>query len=192
MQTELIFDSVRRGYSELESAGNQQIIDYFADLSPDAMAGHISNIKGIAFEQDVVRRLAQGGIDASVFEATNYPVVDIAIWNDGDIAMEAQIKATDNVSYINATLDAHPDVPIIATSEVANAVEDPNVIDGYLSNEDLTLAVESALSGAEVLSSAVDVSPDAIADSVLETAIDVAVPITPIGFGLGILFGLPF
>ncbi len=66
-----VFDAVRRGYNELEFASNDDILAYFGDINPDAMSGHISNIKGIVFEQQVVNALNEQGMDAMLFEATN-------------------------------------------------------------------------------------------------------------------------
>lgn len=78
----------RRGYNELETSSNRDVLDYFDGLNTDAMAGHISNIKGIVFEQEVVAALNYQGMEALIFEAINHPVSDIAILSDGDIAAE--------------------------------------------------------------------------------------------------------
>ena len=192
MQTDLVFDAIRRGYNELECASNQQIQDYFDDLSADAMIGHVSNIKGIAFEQMVVNSLAEQGIASEVFEATNHPVVDIAILQDSDIAFEAQLKATDSASYINTALDAYPDVSIITTSEVASSIDNAMVINSGIGNDELTASVEVTLMGADSAAIATDSVGDAVGDGLFEAIADVAVPISPIGFGIGLLFGLPF
>lgn len=152
MLPDVVFEAVRRGYNELESASNQEILAYFDAVSPDAMIGHINNIKGIAFEQEVASRLAEYGLTVELFESTNHPVVDISILTDSDIAIEAQLKATDSASYINATLEATPETPIIATSEVAVALEQPMVINSGIGNEQLTHLVESTLFDEETLS----------------------------------------
>jgi DNA-binding NarL/FixJ family response regulator len=114
-----VFEAVRRGYGELEYASNSEILEYFSDADWDAMSGHISNIKGILFEQAYVEKLEAAGIHAELFDATNHPVVDLAIIDGTDIVSELQLKATDSVAYINATLHEYPDIPIVATSEVA-------------------------------------------------------------------------
>ena len=124
-----VFDSVRRGYNDLEQASNSDIVSYFEDVDADSMIGHVSNIKGILFEQQYVDLLATRGIDAEIFEATNHPVTDISILADGEVISELQLKATDSVSYINATLDAHPDVEIVTTAEVAANFDHSMVID---------------------------------------------------------------
>lgn len=201
MQTETVFDAVRRGYNQLESSSNQDILTYFDSVSPDEMVGHISNIKGIAFEQEVASLLAEHGVSAELFDATNQPIVDIMLWADNDIAFEAQLKATDSASYIQTTLEEYPDIPIIATSEVAAAVDSTMVIDSGINNTELTTLVDTTLSGEagwsftesgdSVFEATGEISSDVAAEGVLEAVADVAVPISPINL-IGFFFGLPF
>lgn len=84
---------------------------------------------------------------------------------DVDVVVELQIKATNSVSYITSTLEKNPDIPIIATSEVASIMSSEMVIDSEISNAVLE-----------------------------ETVIDVInpIPVSPIGIAVGLLFGLPF
>lgn len=187
----LVFDAVRRGYNELELANNNEILDYFADVNPDTMAGHISNIKGIVFEQEVVAALNEQGMDAMLFEATNHPISDIALMSDGDIAAEVQLKATDSVSYINETLADNPDIPIIVTSEVADSLGSSMVIDSGIDNAALGEAVTETLSDDVLTGAAESVVSDAVSQGLAEAVADVALPISPIGI-VGALFGLPF
>lgn len=192
-----VFDSVRRGYNELETAKNAEIIDYFANVEPDALVGHISNIKGIVFEQEVVNAINEQGLDAMMFEATNHPVSDIALMSDGDIALEMQLKATDSASYINETLAQHPDIPIITTSEVADGFDSAMVIDSGLDNSVLENVVAETLSGElvneageELVSDMTgDVISDGLADLIGESLLPI--PISPIGI-IAAFFGLPF
>lgn len=189
-----VFEAVRRGYSELNDASPQEIIRYFDLVDEEEVAGHISNIKGIAFEQIVVGALNESGVDARLFDELNHPLSDIAIFDESDLIDEFQLKATDDVSYITSTLDANPDIPIITTSEVASSFQDYDsgiVLNSGVSNEDLTEAVESALFCADssstsdaVIDGAVD---DGLADSVLETVADIGFPFSPFWF-----LGLPF
>lgn len=186
-----VFDAVRRGYNELELASNDDILDYFADVNPDAMSGHISNIKGIVFEQEVVTALNEQGMDAMLFEATNHPVSDIALMSDGDIAAEVQLKATDSVAYINETLAENPDIPIIVTSEVANGFDSAMVIDSGIDNVALDEAVSGVLTGEIANHVGESVASDVASEGLAELVADVALPISPIGI-IGALFGLPF
>jgi len=186
-----VYDAVRRGYNELELASNDEILDYFADVNPDAMSGHISNIKGIVFEQEVVTALNEQGMDAMLFEATNHPVSDIALMSDGDIAAEVQLKATDSVAYINETLAENPDIPIIVTSEVADGLESTMVIDSGIDNVALNDAVSEVLTGEIANHVGESVVSDVASEGLAELVADVALPISPIGI-IGALFGLPF
>jgi hypothetical protein len=212
MQNAEVFDAARRGYNELNTSSMSDIISHFEDIESDGMMGHISNVKGILFEQEVVTALNNQGLEAMMFEATNHPISDIAIMSDGDIAAEMQLKATDSVSYINETLAEYPDIPIIATSEVANRIDNVMVIDSGIDNEALTqvvtekiaaeqmseLGIEtvtetSVLLGTEASSEiANEVANDVVSEGLAELVADFAVPISPIGFGIGLLFGLPF
>ena len=164
-----VFDSIRRGYNDLNTSTNEEIFDYFQTVEEESMQGHISNIKGILFEHEYVQSLEEMGTHASIFEATNHPVTDISIFDDnGDVISELQLKATYSVGYINETLIENPDITIVATSEVASSMGSDMVIDSGIGNAVLE-------------------------DSVLEVLSPI--PITKTGFalaGIGFLFGLPF
>lgn len=187
-----VFDAVRRGYNKLELANNSEILAYFDDVNPDAMSGHISNIKGIVFEQEVVNALNEQGMDAMLFEATNHPISDIALMSDGDIAAEMQLKATDSVSYINETLAENSDIPIIVTSEVADSFDSEMVIDSGIDNVVLDDAVSEVLAGEVANHVGESIASDVVSEGLADLVADVALPISPIGFGIGLLFGLPF
>jgi hypothetical protein len=161
-----VFDAVRRGYSDLEFASEGEILTHFSLSSPSELQGHVSNIKGILFEQEVQDKLLQEGIDSKLFEATNHPDSDLQIFDNGFLAEEFQLKATDSTSYVNAALAENPSIDIIATSEVANAINSEDVINSGIS--------ETVLE---------------------ETVLEVISPISPIGLafsGIGLFFGLPF
>jgi len=163
----LVFDSVRRGYNDLSDSSNDEIVAYFDDVDPDAMVGHVNNIKGILFEQLYIDQLAAQGIHAEVFEATNHPVVDIAVYDETGAVEGLQLKATNSVAYINDTLEEHPDVAIVATSEVANSMSTDMVIDSGIENA----VVEGA-----------------VVDSLADDAVN---PLSPFSV-LGWFIGLPF
>ena len=164
-----VFDSIRRGYTDLNNSTNEEIFDYFQPVDEESMQGHVSNIKGILFEHEYVQSLEEMGIHASIFEATNHPVTDISIFdNNGEIVNELQLKATDSVGYINETLVENPDVTVVATSEVASSMNNDMVIDSGIENAVLEESVVEVLS---------------------------PIPVTKVGFafaGIGLLFGLPF
>ncbi|HCG5527873.1 TPA: hypothetical protein NJ015_000007 [Vibrio parahaemolyticus] len=186
-----VFEAVQRGYNELELATNGEILEYFAGVDPDAMSGHISNIKGIVFEQEVVNLLTKQGMDAMLFEATNHPVSDIALMSDGEIAAEIQLKATDSVSYINESLADNPDIPIIVTSEVADSFDSAMVIDSGIDNVVLDDTVSEVLTGEIFNNVGESVASDVVSEGLADFVGDVALPISPIGI-IGALFGIPF
>lgn len=182
----LVFSAVRRGYNELSEASDSEIIDYFQAIDEDSMTGHLSNIKGIVFEEVYVDQLRSDGVDAYLFEETNHPLTDIFVY--GDDVEEFQLKATDSVSYINDTLESLDDTSIVVTSEVASHFDDPRIIDSGISNQELTESVTTALfDGSDVVS---DTGIDATTDSVLDGISPI--PISPIGILFGLATGLFF
>lgn len=160
-----VFEAVRRGYSDLEFASDDEILAHFSLASPAELQGHVSNIKGILFEQEVQDKLYEEGIDSKLFDETNHPDTDMQILENGSVIEEFQLKATDSVSYVNGTLAENPQIDIIATSEVANAINSEDVIDSGISDA-------------------------ALEEVVVETISPVSVPGLVIS-GIGLLFGLP-
>lgn len=129
-----VFDAVRRGYNEFQFSSDSDIVDYFSSIDAESIGGHVNNIKGILFELEYTEQLDAQGIDANIFSETNHPITDIYIMEDGEVINEMQLKATDSVSYIEETLQEHPDVEIVATSEVAAEVNSDMVIDSGIEN----------------------------------------------------------
>lgn len=159
IENKAIFEAIQRGYSQFENANQDEILDYFKEQEQESLGGHVNNIKGILFEQEYLNKIEDQGVDAYLFEHTNHPNSDMLIDNQ-----EFQLKATDNVCYINETLESNPDIPIIATTEVANLISNDMVIDSGISNTVLEESVAEVVLGASV----------------------------GIPFGIGLLFGLPF
>jgi len=146
IEKEEVFEAVRRGYSELENASNSEILEYFSLSSANELRGHVSNIKGILFEQEVQDKLNANGIETHIFEKTNHPDTDLQILGDNSVLQELQLKATDSTSYINQTLADHQDIQIIATTEVASAIGNEEVIDSEISNAVLEETVLETIS----------------------------------------------
>ncbi len=195
MVSESVFEAVRRGYSKLDNAMPETIVDYFSTIDSRELTGHINNIKGIVFEEHVVNALNEKGIHTIMFEQVNHPITDIAVIEYGDVITEFQLKATDSMAYISNTLEENPDVPIIVTSEVAQNFDDCNmVIDSGINNADLTDAVTETLYGSDTVSELVsDSTEESLAELVTDTALPI--PISPIGIGISIIgafFGVFF
>ena len=140
-----VFEAVRRGYVELGSATPAEIIEHFENIDTSSMIGHLSNIKGILFEQEYLAVLNEHGISASLFETTNHPLTDISILNNDGSFNELQLKATDSASYIHSTLSENPDIDIVTTSEVFGHLDVEGVIDSGISNSELEEVVVDTL-----------------------------------------------
>lgn len=140
-----VFDAVRRGYSEFESTSNAEIIDYFSEIDQGSVAGHVSHIKGILFEQEYVDLLQTQGVEAEIFEATNHPVADITVLDSSGFASELQLKATDSMSYVTAAMEENPDIGFVVTSEIAAGMGNDLVVDSGIENAVLDQAVGETL-----------------------------------------------
>ncbi|AWB57839.1 hypothetical protein [Colwellia sp. Arc7-D] len=126
-----VYGSLKAVNGNFENMSNSDIWWETLWMSPESHAGLVSLTKGAYFEQ-----LVADNTNGQLHEHFNNPDTDILIGGT-----EMQIKATDNIAYINSVDD---DIPVIATSEVALAT---GVIDGGYSNEDITNSVEHALGG---------------------------------------------
>jgi hypothetical protein len=77
---------------------------------------------------------------ASFFEAINHPDTDIQFIDQSTgETWEAQLKATDSISYVEDWIKAHPDGEILVTEELAEKMGLPS---SEISNEELTVRVE--------------------------------------------------
>lgn len=113
-----------------------------ASYSDDQIAGLVSNVKGILHEMEFVRLENDDGdsIVASLYPDTNHKSVDVQLLdqNTGD-TWSVQLKATDDIGYVNSWIDSNPDTEIIVTDELANQMDLPT---SGLNNDDLTVRVE--------------------------------------------------
>jgi len=129
-----VFDAFRRGWSDLENASNNEIVEYFSDYSDESMVGVISNVKGIAFEMEIERAFDSQGLDANLFDEINHPGTDIYF----DNGQEFSIKSGTNIEPTLEDLDEGLDV--IATTEIADVTD---AIDGNMLNLDLVYSIAS-------------------------------------------------
>ena len=123
----------------------QEAID---SMDSDAKAGFISELKGKLFEIQYVDYLNDGnlpsGFSAKLADTANQPGYDIEILNnDGIIDQTLQLKATNDISYIQEALDRYPDIPIVSTEEVFAEAGMRSLIDSGISNEELTQTVST-------------------------------------------------
>ena len=195
---EAVFSAVRRVYSSLKETSPSEIIEYFSEMDAKEFSGHLSNIKGIVFEEEIAKELNEQGLQFSLFDTTHHPdtdisVVDTGLFFDSD-AVEFQLKATDSISYINSTLSDCDDIPIIATSEIASYFEDnPLLIDSGISNKVLSDTVSSVLTDPDSIDAVTDVIGDTVSDSLSDIITDnfIPLPFGPIGI-IKLLLGIIF
>lgn len=145
-------------------------IESLANRSTEELAGAISGWKGKLFEVEVTERLNNGewvgdlhledGQHALIAESPTQPGWDIQIIDDdGAIADQIQLKATESVSYVHEALERYPDTPILATHEVAARMDHlDSVMDSGIHEQALTDSVHEHLA---------DASSDAFGDGLI-------------------------
>lgn len=129
-----VYDALRSVNGNFEGMSDSEIWLQTLAMEPESLAGLASLTKGALFEAHVAE--STGG---TLHEHFNTPDTDITI--DG---IEFQVKATDSAGYIESV---DPDIPVIATSEVA---VETGAIDGGMTNADLDSATDLALGGSVV------------------------------------------
>ena len=129
-----VYDALRSVNGNFEGMSDSEIWLQTLAMEPESLAGLASLTKGALFEAHVAE--STGG---TLHEHFNTPDTDITI--DG---MAFQVKATDSAGYIESV---DPDIPVIATSEVA---VETGAIDGGMTNADLESATDLAAGGSVV------------------------------------------
>lgn len=108
----------------------------------DQIAGLVNNVKGILHEMEFQALENDDGdtIVATLFPDTNHRTVDVQMLdqNTGD-AWEIQLKATDDLSAINAWMYSNPDTEILVTEELSERM---GIQSSGFSNENLTMRVD--------------------------------------------------
>lgn len=107
-------------------------VEQVSSYSGDALDGLLNAWKGKLFEVKVRDSLNSGewvgdwhleaGQKAVLAESPTQVGWDLAILEpDGTVAEQIQLKSTDLVAYVEAAASRYPDIPILATGEVAEA-----------------------------------------------------------------------
>ncbi len=160
----------RLGYSD----------DSFASLQN--VGGHISRVKGTYFEVLVRDKLNAHesvgdiallpGQKAQLAESLTEEAWDIRIVNDnGTVAEQIQLKASESFSYIKKALDKHPDIRVIAPQELEERAENLD----QLTTSDITDASMESEVGKQLAELSEDTLTD-IAHQSIEAGLD-AVPV---------------
>jgi len=141
-QDQLVLAALRRANHSLSDATVEEIQSYLSGLDEEQIPGLVSNVKGIVHEMEFVRLENEDGdsVYASMFEQSNHPDTDVNFVDAASGATwEVQLKATDNVGYVQDWIDTHPDGEILVTSELA---EEMNLPSSGQTNEQLTASVQ--------------------------------------------------
>ena len=145
MESQLVLFALRRSDPDLANASEAELSAYLDDYDPEQLKGIANNVKGIYHEQLWVEQYNANHetTRAEIFGATNHAGADVRIIdvNTGEVVAEYQLKATDNVTYVNEHIIRYPDVEVILTDEVAARVEGVQA-SGNL-NADLSQTVDS-------------------------------------------------
>lgn len=129
-------------------AGPNIDLDSVEFNSEEEMMGFINLSKGKLFELKVAEKLNNGervgdfqlepGQSVQLAESPIQEGHDLEVVNaDGTIEDLFQCKATDSLSYVKSALEENPDIPVIATSEVSDSLDDVDILDSGIDNSSL-------------------------------------------------------
>lgn len=123
----------------------EELGNWLSAMDGDQIQGVVNNTKGVLHEMEFVRLENEDGdsIHAALFGSTNHPGTDVQFVDmDSGESWSAQLKATDDASYVQAWIDEHPDGEILVTSELAERMDLPH---SGLSNDFLTARTEDVV-----------------------------------------------
>lgn len=171
VEEELVLDALRRSAKDLNDATTGELAEYLTALSPEQLRGVVSNVKGIYHELLFVHaeNIDADEISARVFEATNHPGADVEFVVNGNAIHAVQLKAVTSPDAIFEHLVRYPDVEVIATSEVANAID--GVTSSGFSNAQLSEDVERIFTDIPGDGLATDIAEGAATSALLAGAI---------------------
>ena len=129
-------------------------LDSLEGSSEERLGGLANGVKGKYFEVMVRDRLNAGerlgelrleqGQVAELAESPTQPGWDLQIVNeDGTVAEEIQLKATESMSYVKDALDRYPDIHIATPSEIDGAADE--ILNTGISNQQLEQVTKAQL-----------------------------------------------
>ena len=144
-ENSLVLEAFRRSDSSLAQATASDVASYLDNFeSPEQIAGVINNVKGIYHEKLYVAAENSDGDSwtASLMPETNHPGIDVELTNalTGQ-TVDLQLKATDSLAYVSQHIASNPDIPVVATSEVAGLAV--GIQDSGFTNASLASDVEN-------------------------------------------------
>ena len=137
LEDHLVIEAIRRSSAKLADASIEELGEKISSMNGKSLKGFGNNVKGIYHELLYVENENTDGDNfyAELFESTNHPGADVKILKDGEVVREIQLKSTDQVALVQHHFDRYPDIPVAATSEVADqmdGVENSGFSDGGL------------------------------------------------------------
>ncbi len=142
----LVLTALRRSSNQFKEIPLDQIGRVIDDYSSEQMRGLINNVKGILFELEYLKieNNDDDNIIAYQFENTNHPGYDISLIDKetGDVVEELQLKATDDIPYVNEWIEKYGTDNIIVTDETAEML---GLESTGITNEGLEVRVEDFL-----------------------------------------------
>jgi hypothetical protein len=127
-ESQWVLEAIRRSTSQLpHDATVEEIAAYVQSLPAAAIPGFARNVKGIAHEIAFVQAENTDGdaITAALQPAVNHPASDVVLHDHATgLEQAVQLKATDSAGYATAAVEAHPEIPVYATAEAADAAPD--------------------------------------------------------------------
>jgi hypothetical protein len=123
----------------------EELSDWLSAMDGDQIQGVVNNTKGVLHEMEFVRLENEDGdaIHAALFGSTNHPGTDVQFVDmESGESWSAQLKATDDASYVQDWINGHPDGEILVTSELADRMDLPH---SGLSNDELTARTEDVV-----------------------------------------------
>lgn len=123
----------------------EELGSWLSAMNDDQIQGVVNNTKGVLHEMEFVRLENDDGdaIHAALYGSTNHPGTDVQFVDiDSGETWSAQLKATDDASYVQGWIDSHPEGEILVTSELADRMD---LSPSGLSNEHLTARTEDVV-----------------------------------------------
>jgi len=150
-ESQLVLAALRRSDSDLANATEPEISNYLDHYDPEQLKGIANNVKGVYHELLWVEQYnaANETTQAELFGTSGHAGSDVRIVNTetGAVVDEYQLKATDDVAYVNEHIIKYPHVKVVVTDEAAAKMEDVQASDNR--NADLQDQVEGDMGALE-------------------------------------------
>ncbi len=122
-EEQLVLEALKRSNKDLENASEAELTEYLNSLTPEQLQGVANNVKGIYHELLYVETYnsTHENTYAELHDSTNHEGSDVVIkiTETDNVMAEYQLKATDNIHYVQEHFDKYDDIQVIATEEVA-------------------------------------------------------------------------